>query len=291
MKASLFIVGAPKCGTTALCHYLSSHPKIYLPDRSNRSDGKFEPHYFAPVGKITAISEYNALYAPMRKDQVGIDASVYYLYFSKYSAKRIQCYNPDAKFIIMIRNPWEVLVSHYRETVYQGSERSKTLEQALNCPNREWSTVDHLGVIKFSNEIMNYFQIFGKEAVKVINFDNFKKDTKIVYKEVLDFIQIEENQFHDFNKVNERKNIKWRSVHRLLTTPPEWAWCFKSMLPIAFRRSVIANLRKINTTSKSTDNRDLILKPETESKVQSIISEELEALENLLDWDLSSWKP
>ena len=39
-RPNFFIVGAPKCGTTALSHYLRQHPRIFfsLPK---------EPHYFA----------------------------------------------------------------------------------------------------------------------------------------------------------------------------------------------------------------------------------------------------
>jgi len=31
-QPSLFILGAPKCGTTALQSYLSKHPDVFIPD-------------------------------------------------------------------------------------------------------------------------------------------------------------------------------------------------------------------------------------------------------------------
>jgi hypothetical protein len=36
---NFLIVGAPKCGTTALYHYLRQHPQVFLPRRK-------EPYYF-----------------------------------------------------------------------------------------------------------------------------------------------------------------------------------------------------------------------------------------------------
>ena len=35
-KPNLFIVGAPKCGTTFLYQYLKKHPDIYFPNFTTR---------------------------------------------------------------------------------------------------------------------------------------------------------------------------------------------------------------------------------------------------------------
>ena len=54
-----FIVGAPKCGTTALYHYLSQHPSIYMPALK-------EPHFFCrdfpSFGKIHDMNAYLELF-------------------------------------------------------------------------------------------------------------------------------------------------------------------------------------------------------------------------------------
>src|SRR5881296_627147 len=72
---TFFIVGAPRCGTTALYSYLRQHPDVFLPDNK-------EPHFFNTDmnsgGAIRDESEYLALFASAR-DQARIgEASVYY---------------------------------------------------------------------------------------------------------------------------------------------------------------------------------------------------------------------
>src|SRR5260370_118878 len=71
-----FIVGAPRCGTTALYSYLRQHPDVFLPEYK-------EPHYFntdmESGGAIRDQEKYLALFAPAKdKKRIG-EASVYYL--------------------------------------------------------------------------------------------------------------------------------------------------------------------------------------------------------------------
>ena len=99
-KPNLFIVGAPKCGTTFLYHYLKQHPEIYFPDFK-------EPHFFGSdlIRKNGAydlsLNNYKSLFNSDKKI-IG-EASTFYI-FSKNAAKEIYDFNPDAKIIIMLRN-------------------------------------------------------------------------------------------------------------------------------------------------------------------------------------------
>ena len=102
---NLFIVGAPKCGTTFLYHYLKKHPDIYFPDFK-------EPHFFG--GDLNrrngaynlSLNEYKNLFKTDKK-VVG-EASTLYL-FSKKSAEEIYNFNPQCKIIIMLRDLAEAI--------------------------------------------------------------------------------------------------------------------------------------------------------------------------------------
>ena len=67
---NLFLVGAPKCGTTSLYMYLKQHPEIYM-------SGNKEPHFFCPDLKsrkyILNEQDYMALFAPSRDGGRGED--------------------------------------------------------------------------------------------------------------------------------------------------------------------------------------------------------------------------
>src|SRR6266498_2750548 len=98
-KPNFFIVGAPKCGTTALYEYLRRHPHIFMPKLK-------EPHFFAlDLGHPMVKTEvhYASLFADSTKEHMRVgEASVYYLY-SAVALPAIHAFNPDAKIIAMVR--------------------------------------------------------------------------------------------------------------------------------------------------------------------------------------------
>ncbi|HEX3396499.1 MAG TPA: sulfotransferase domain-containing protein [Steroidobacteraceae bacterium] len=102
-RPDFFIVGAPKCGTTALFSYLAAHPAIFMPDRK-------EPNYFCTdlhtSGHVATLTEYEALFSSAQPRALTGEASVQYLY-SKVAIGRVMAHNANAKIIVMLRNPIE----------------------------------------------------------------------------------------------------------------------------------------------------------------------------------------
>src|SRR5947207_7904708 len=128
-KPDFFIVGAPRSGTTAMFHYLSTHPEIWMSDRKEMhffgSDLNFGPQFFRRDLKAY-LAEYEGRNGALRAG----DASVWYL-MSKKAAGEIKAFNPDASIIIMLRDPTELLQSMYYMFRYDGNEHLPTFEEAL----------------------------------------------------------------------------------------------------------------------------------------------------------------
>src|SRR3954452_4665444 len=120
---NVFIIGAAKCGTTSLHHYLGQHPEISM------SRAK-EPSVFSQGRWVTKYESYDGLFdcdAPYRGD-----ASTSY---SRYpvegdAAARIHAAVPDAKLIYLVRDPIERTVSDYVHHVAIGHEH-RSLDEAL----------------------------------------------------------------------------------------------------------------------------------------------------------------
>src|SRR3954468_1950993 len=113
---SFFIVGAPKCGTTSLNDYLRQHPRIFIPERK-------ELHYFG--SDLTFLKtqrptreEYLAHFAAAQPQQIAGEASVWYLY-SQLAAREIHDFCREAKFIIMLRNPVDMMHSLHSQYLYE----------------------------------------------------------------------------------------------------------------------------------------------------------------------------
>ncbi len=102
-QPDFFIVGAAKCGTTALFHYLAAHPAVFMPERK-------EPNYFCTdlhtYGHVATLTEYETLFSSAPPHALTGEASVLYLY-SQVAIGHVMAHNANAKIIVMLRNPIE----------------------------------------------------------------------------------------------------------------------------------------------------------------------------------------
>src|SRR5215471_2980035 len=99
-KPDFFIVGAPKCGTTAIFDYLAQHPEVFLAPK--------ELHFFGsdlnyPTRKVNEV-EYLKWFESAKEERRVGEASVWYFY-SQLAPQEIKQFSPDARIIISLRNP------------------------------------------------------------------------------------------------------------------------------------------------------------------------------------------
>ncbi len=119
---NFLIVGAMKCGTTALYYYLEQHPQIFM------SPVK-EPNFFCFEGRegldsgnsITDIAAYRGLFRGVSSERAIGEASHCYLYEPR-AVERIKHYTPDARLIAILRSPIERAYSHFLHAVRNGTE-------------------------------------------------------------------------------------------------------------------------------------------------------------------------
>lgn len=139
-KANLFVVGAMKAGTTSFTNLLSKHEQIYCPPVK-------EPHFFVEalprslyessrffnlnsylendfpkplhITKIETLAQYRQLFTLAAAEAYRVDASTAYLH-AEESAQRIHAYNPEAKIIILLRDPLQRAFSHYKMDLEKG---------------------------------------------------------------------------------------------------------------------------------------------------------------------------
>jgi hypothetical protein len=225
-RTNFFIVGAPKCGTTALYSYLSQHNQVYMPWIK-------EPHYFAKeleksrVRPIDNLEEYLSLFEPCEPRHRAIgEASVFYL-SSQTSIQNIYQFNKQAKIIIMVRNPIDMFTSLHSQLYFTLDENFRDAQKAWQAqmmrkkgdgipktcriPNiLQYRQSCSLGTL--TERVLN---IFPREQVKIILFDDFVNTTAKVYKEVLTFIGVSNDGRVKFPKINENKVTRFHFVATL----------------------------------------------------------------------------
>ncbi|HNQ12126.1 MAG TPA: sulfotransferase [Bacteroidia bacterium] len=219
-KVNLFIVGAAKAGTTSIAHYLEQHPDVFIsaikePHFFSKDDlqhdqfrsllkQRLQSHRIDEVinGKlnkklhrayIRKKEDYDRLFENANGHKIIGEASTSYLW-SNTAAKEIHQYNPQSKIIILLRNPIERAYSHYlmdRRMQYTSQAFEKALREDDQALSKGWginSMYVELGM--YSIQVKRYLDIFSVSQVKIILFDDLKKDSKKVLNEIYHFLDI-----------------------------------------------------------------------------------------------------
>ena len=285
-----FVIGAAKCGTSALDSYLSKHPDIYLANN--------EPNFFAQeVHGIhhTPKEEYWSGFANSNKLLKG-DVSPIYI-FSKEAVALIHEKYPTAKIIVLYRDPAKMAASWHNQMVKFWNEDQKDFKVAWNLqeqrrlgkqvPDRlkNVDLVDYQKMCSIGTQLKRVFEIVPRDQILVIRQDDLMNDTRSTYLKVLDFLGLKDDGQSDFKKVNPSAKIRSPFLHKYILRPyPFLRPVAKLMRSLGFdvRRSVTrANFKSSNVT----------IDPEFETLLRDTFKGEVEILESLLETDLREWKP
>ncbi len=175
---NLFLVGAPRCATTSLAAFLASHPQIQM-------SRKKEPHYFgSDLHDPSSVKDRDDYLALFREEdeptKYRADGSVWYLY-SQTAAEEIRAVSPDAKILIALRDPFEMMASLHAKHVFTGHQKIKDFTQAYrtycadtDVPKTESfrNTICYRTAADFHPQIMRFVEQFGRENVHFCLFDD-----------------------------------------------------------------------------------------------------------------------
>jgi Sulfotransferase domain len=297
-KANFFIVGAPKCGTTALYEYLRFHPNIYM------SSVK-EPHFFAKdlgtYPRIKTLADYEALFAASTPQHRAVgEASVYYLR-SSVAIPNIRQYNPDARIIAMFRNPVEMVHSLHSQLLYVAEENVADFEtawrlqeqraQGLHLPPRSRGQflLQYAEFARFGTQAERVLATFPREQVKLILYDDFTASPKRIYDEVIEFLNLPADGRTEFPRINENKRARLPWLGNFYRKPPP-------ALRSAFRglkrvvggvglATVARKLLELNTTRE----RRPPLSASFRAELAATFQDEVACLGRIVGRDLSHW--
>lgn len=222
-----FVVGAPRCGTTALCRYLAHNPQICfsLPK---------EPHYFSRISTLPSERELQSDYIERyfghrgAAHRVAGEGSVSYLY-APGVIERIVHFNPEARFIVMVRNPLSMLPSYHLKMRFLLMEEEADFARAWDLQDaraRGESVPRHCvdtrllmyrEVARFGAQVERLFGVAGRERTHVIVFDDlFVTDPLGTYRKVLEFLRVEDDGRTWFARKNESRIYRYRWLQQWL---------------------------------------------------------------------------
>jgi hypothetical protein len=197
---NFFIVGAANSGTTSLYTWLKQHPEVFLPALK-------EPHYFAQVRPsfeqrylrtyVTEETAYLKLFRRGAVYRVIGEASPSYL-FDAEAPLRIHSVVPQAKIVILLRDPVERAHSHYLMDVREGVQDRdfyQAVEEDWYRSQKGWGR-SHLYVELglYAKQVDRYLSTFGSQQVLILMFEEMKgaaHNGKSALAKVLRFLDVD----------------------------------------------------------------------------------------------------
>lgn len=198
MWPNFFIVGAAKAGTTSLYYYLTQVPEIYMSPEK-------EPHYFAPNTAIVMHNKpiqdknkYLELFRDVKKEKAVGEASTRYLQ-DPDTPTLIHQVIPDARIIIILRDPVERAFSDYLMYAYKHASKFRVHKiMKLNFSTSDLN-IPIKGILEagfYFGQVKRYLHTFGLEQVKIIVYEEFIRHAKEKVEEVLRFLGVNQ-KIHD----------------------------------------------------------------------------------------------
>ena len=307
MKPNFFIIGAAKCGTTSLFHYLGQHPDVYisvpkeprffeLNSEYERGLGFYWDKYFKTWAGETAVG----------------DANPFNLYLP-YVAYRIKQTVSQARLVVILRNPVDRAYSHWchrhiyhderlsfedalgedvhrieQGLTFEGDEGAQRWVRNMDLPTLTNEFRTYLDIGYYSNHINRYMRLFPPEQIKIILLEDMSRNPEQVVRDVWKFLKVDSDYtLSDARPQNEGYyrglgfllNRAVRSTARLTK--------LKYLIPLRLRRNLSWTLSQIGPKSKmSPKTRSWLIKHYYRYNRESvnIVRKRLKALGPVSTW-------
>src|SRR5690348_277983 len=193
---NFFIVGTPKAGTTSLYHYLDEHPDIFMSPIKETNYFSYEEiksqGLFYNEEHINTLAQYEQQFKDAKNESAIGEASVSYLYYASVPSK-IKEFNPDARIIIVLRNPVDRGFSHYLMDKRLGfvnlSYEDIVWERNIH-PKSQLYYQQYIGLGQYYEQVKRYLTIFGEKQVKILLYEDIIRDIEKVVKELFMFLNV-----------------------------------------------------------------------------------------------------
>jgi hypothetical protein len=293
------VVGAAKSGTTALHEILKQQPGLCLP-------GVKETNFFALTGEkvdfrgplddctinrfsITDWEEYQAQFAASSTDLKG-EVCPLYLYSPK-APQEIARRVPNARIIIVLRNPVDRAYSNYLHLVRDGRETlsfAGALEKEEERIAMNWEWFWHIKRQGYySAQVQRYLDTFPAHQVKIFIYEHFFSETQNGLREMLEFIGLDGK---DVGPVSAKYNVSgrpvnWiRPIYGLLLRPGLFNHSLRAILPARLRKNLSGVFKRLVTRRE-------FLEESARTKLYQEYARDIDALEGIIGQSLDVWRP
>ncbi len=206
-------------------------------------------------------------------------------------------FNPQAKFIVMIRNPADMYPSVHSQLLYErqenvGVEAAWNLQELRKAGEkipllcREPKLLQYGDACKLGQQLRRLYELVSDKQVKVIVFDDFVNDTKGIYEDVLRFLDVPLDGSLEFPVFNENKKVRSEFLANLIAA----ATMNRPVMGLfkATKRATGIRALGLSRSNYVTLERPQMRTPFREELIQ-FFRDDVEELADLIGRDLSNW--
>jgi hypothetical protein len=293
-RPDFFIVGAFKAGTTALYEYLRAHPQIFM---SVPKEPMYFGHDLTPRYRRMTQHEYLALFERARPEQHAGEASPWYLY-SASAAREIRDFAPDARIVIMLRNPVDVMYSQHSQLVFNQREDVVDFGAALAAePDRlggqrlppdaiRPEALFYRRSVRFAEQVRRYLEVFDRDRIKFVVFDDLVADPRAVYRATLELLDVDPSFEVDLSVYNPARSARSGRLQRVIFAPPP---ALRGLFGRLRRISALHRLRDALVAANSRAAERPKMDPELRRALTVEFAPQVAELGGLIGRDLSAW--
>lgn len=314
---NLFVIGAAKSGTTSLHHYLGQHPDVFMSPIK-------EPNYFAFPGhlprfngpqrsrksafeldrlrrekyefSILELAQYEQLFSQARGKKFRGESSPAYLYFPG-TARRIRESVPDARIVVILRDPVARAHSKYLQMRRDGAEPLGLFQAAIDAePQRQkegwsptWLYVDR-GF--YYRQLSIYYKMFDRSQIHVILYDDLRQNPVSSLNAIFEFLGVDPDVTVDTREQHNVSAIpqvpRFGLLYQLTARPFLLSTRLQSALPERLAARVRPWARRLllkQVPASAPEN----LASELRAALTARFREDIDQLQHLVRRDLSQW--
>jgi hypothetical protein len=263
-KPNAFVVGAAKSGTTSLYHYLLDHPEVYLPREIK------EINYISGANEyISSEAEYLRLYEGSEEYKVRMEISNSYLYHPETAERIKDIAGPDAKIIMILRNPVDAAHSLWKQTRHSGreplafeealaAEADRMIDGCKRAALNDWSpNYFYTDRFTYALQVERYMTRFSKGSIAIYIFEEFFGNLEASWRELCEFLEIDPSyKPPGFGKVHNPSGlgVKSQLLNKALNQNARWKRAVTWAVPRKWKTRLRHFLDDLNKTKKNSPN-------------------------------------
>ncbi len=288
-RPDTFVVGAAKCGTTTLYSRLAAHPDVFACPLK-------EPNFFGRDLPLSDRSEqeYLDLFSGAREEARLLEASAWYLR-SATAAQEIASFSPQARVVVAVRNPVDMMFSLHGMRLFTGEEDLEDFAEALERdgePGRRPPRapfppgVGYVDAATLSPQVARFLDVFGPERTHVVVFDDLRDDPEGTHAALLRFLDLDDTHRPGTTVEKQRSRSRSAVLRDVLRDPPGRA-LVRRAVPARLRTAVWRDgawklLYRLNAAPVAGARMD----PELRARLLAQMRPEIDALGRLVGRDL-----